>query len=123
MVDSVTVRFPGPVAPNMVLCTLTGHLHFGLICPKDILLKVFRFVQMQLCKPKLCCHVLFGEKRPSYVFNLFLILLSSTLRFSMMIEACRVRDVIPGFSAISLSITQSDLVVNLLGRPPYVYVE
>ena len=84
MVDSVTVRFPGPVAPNMVLCTLTGHLHFGLICPKDILLKVFRFVQMQLCKPKLCCHVLFGEKRLSpaalpnkpYSLSLFVIVLS-----------------------------------------------
>ncbi|MEE6525370.1 hypothetical protein FKM82_025322 [Ascaphus truei] len=44
---------------------MAKHLHFGLVCPKDIVPEVLWFVQMQLCKPKPCCHVLFREKRLS----------------------------------------------------------
>ncbi|MEE6527760.1 hypothetical protein FKM82_029362 [Ascaphus truei] len=95
MVDSMTARFPGPVAaktspnhhpsttvldswyevfvliccvwfsPNVALCIMTKHLHFGLVCPKDIVPEVLWFVQMQLCKHKPCCHFLFREKRLS----------------------------------------------------------
>ncbi|MEE6509708.1 hypothetical protein FKM82_027409 [Ascaphus truei] len=69
---------------NVALCTMAKHLHFGLVCPKDIVQEVLWFVQMQLCKPKPCCHVLFREKRLSqdkpsnkpYLFSLFLIVLS-----------------------------------------------
>ena len=37
--------------PNVLLCIRTKHLHFGLVCPKDIVPEVLCFVQMQLCKP------------------------------------------------------------------------
>jgi len=69
--------------------------------------EVLWFVQIQLCKPKLCCHVLFREKRLSpttlpkkpYLFSFFLIILSWTLTFNMLTEACRVWDVaFMGFS-------------------------
>ena len=39
------------------------HLHFGLFCPNNIVPGVLWFVQMQLCKLKLCCHVLFLERK------------------------------------------------------------
>ncbi len=39
-------------SPNMALSLMVKHLHFGLICSKDIVLEVLWFVQMQLCKPK-----------------------------------------------------------------------
>lgn len=39
--------------PNMALCIKVKHLHFGLLCPKDIDPNVL-FVQMQLCKPNSC---------------------------------------------------------------------
>jgi len=41
------------------------HLHISLICPKDIVPEVLRFVQMNLCKPKLSCHVPLRENRLS----------------------------------------------------------
>jgi len=40
---------------------------FGCICPKDIVPEVLWFGQMQLCKPKQCCHVLFREKMFSFL--------------------------------------------------------
>ncbi len=76
MVNSVTVRCPDPVttkqaqnhqpstsmcdvcydmfvlmcslrfSPNMALCLMAKHHHFGLICSKDIVLEVLWFVQM-----------------------------------------------------------------------------
>ncbi len=46
------VRF----SPNVLLCIMAKHLHFGLICSKVIVLENVWFVQMQLCKPKPCCH-------------------------------------------------------------------
>ncbi|MEE6509716.1 hypothetical protein FKM82_027428 [Ascaphus truei] len=49
--------------PSVALCIVAKHLHFGLICRKDIVPEVLWFVQMQLCKPKPCCHVLLREKR------------------------------------------------------------
>ena len=114
---------------QVAVWTLTGalqqleHLHCGLMCPKDIVPEVLRFVQMQLYQPKLCRHVLFREKRLSaatlpnkpYLFSL--IVLSWTLTFNMLTEACRVWDVAHLLFAVSLSITQSDFGVNLLGRP------
>jgi len=45
---------------NMINC-----LNSGLVCSKNIVPGVLWFVQMQLCKPKLCCHVLFKEKKLS----------------------------------------------------------
>ncbi len=39
------------------------------------------------------------------------------LSFNMLTEACRVCGEVLGLSAISLSVTWSDLGVNLLGRP------
>ena len=48
---------------NVLLCIMTKH-YFGLICPKDTGLEVLWFVQMQL---KLCCQVLFNEKRLSLI--------------------------------------------------------
>lgn len=79
-VDSMTASCPSPVAENQVqmltppapcftagiLCsdfTKHGAVHyaptsnFGPICPKDIAAAVWWFVQNQLCKPNLCCHV------------------------------------------------------------------
>ena len=52
-------------SPNVLLCVMTKHLHFGLVSPKDIVPEVLWSVQMQLCITKLCCHVLFGETRLS----------------------------------------------------------
>lgn len=49
-------------SPNMMQCIMGKHLHFGLVCPKDIVPGVLLFDQMQLSKPKLCCHNLFREK-------------------------------------------------------------
>ncbi len=85
MVDSMTVRCPGPVAtspissslhqhvwillwgadvlfrfsPNVAQCIMAPHLHFGRVCSKYIVLEVSLFDQMQLCKHKSCCHVFF----------------------------------------------------------------
>jgi len=74
----------------------------GLFVQKKLFQKCF--VQMQLYKPKLCCHVLFRAKRFSpatlpnkpYLFSLFLTVLSWTLTFNMITEACRVWDVALG---------------------------
>jgi len=77
---------------------MVKHLHFGLICPKDIVLEVLVFVEMQLCKPKPCSHVFLARRgflletltNIPYLCHLFLIVLSWTLIFNMLIEACRV---------------------------------
>lgn len=82
MVDSLTTRWPGPIAgaysqiltpqplcftvglrcyadmhwffsPNMVLYIMIKCHHFGVICPKDIV-PVFWFLLMHLSKPNLC---------------------------------------------------------------------
>lgn len=37
-------------APNVVLCIMAKHLHFGLVHPKNIIPKFLLFVQMQLYK-------------------------------------------------------------------------
>ena len=37
------------------------HLHFGLVCPKEIVPEVLWFVQVQLYNPKSCCYVVFRE--------------------------------------------------------------
>lgn len=44
----------------MALCTTSP---FGLVCPKDISLEIFLFVQTSLCTPKPCCDVLLREKK------------------------------------------------------------
>lgn len=36
---------------------MTKHLHVSLICSKDLIHEIFCFFQMQLCKPRRCCHV------------------------------------------------------------------
>lgn len=47
------------------LYIMASHLHFGVYCPKDIVQDNLWFVEMQLCKLKLYCHVVFREKRVS----------------------------------------------------------
>lgn len=41
-------------SPNMALAK---HLYFGLVCLKDIVPEVLWCSKLQLCKPKLCCHI------------------------------------------------------------------
>lgn len=72
-------------------------------------------VQMQLCKPMFCCHVLFRKKVLSsnnkpYLFILFLIVLSWTLTFSMLTKTCRVWNVVLGFFAVYLSFARLNWV-------------
>lgn len=72
-------------------------------------------VQMQLCKPMFCCHVLFRKKVLSsnnkpYLFILFLIVLSWTLTFSMLTKTCRVWNVALGFFAVYLSFARLNWV-------------
>ncbi len=52
-----------------------------------------------------------------YLSHIFLVGLLGTLSFNMLTEACRVCGKVLGLSAIFLSITQSELGVNLLGCP------
>jgi len=47
----------------LTLYLMATHPYFGLVGPKNTAWEVVWFVQMQLCKPKLCYHVLFREKR------------------------------------------------------------
>lgn len=49
--------------PNKALCIMARHLYSGLVCLKDIISEVLRFIQMRPCKPKLCCQILFRKKR------------------------------------------------------------
>lgn len=66
---------------------------FSLIWPKDIVTIVF-------CKPELCCHIIFQEKRlcpgilpnKPYLFSLFLMRRSCTSAVNMLTEACWVWD-------------------------------
>jgi len=51
--------------PNVALCIMAKHLYFCLVCLKNIIPEVLWFVQMQLCKPQPCCHVLFRDKKLS----------------------------------------------------------
>lgn len=44
---------------DVLLYDHTAPLH----CPKDFAPDIFLFVQMQLCKSKLCCHDHLGEKK------------------------------------------------------------
>ncbi len=108
-------------SPNVTLCIMAKHLHFGLVCSKGIVLEVFWFVQMQLCKPKLSCHVLFRKKRLSsdnpFKRGHTCLVWSQTLSFNMLTEACSVWGVVLGLPAISQSIVWSDHGVNFLGRP------
>ncbi len=92
----------------------------------SVVLEVLWFVQMQLCKPKPCCHVFFLERRgfllaslPNmpYLSHIFLTVLSWTLSFHMLTEACRLCGEVLVLSDIPLSVTRSDLGLNSLGRP------
>lgn len=54
-------------ASQLVLIFKSGPLHaarrhFGIVCLKDIVLSVLLFI-LQLCKPKLCYHTDFRQKR------------------------------------------------------------
>lgn len=91
MVDSVTARCPDPVGVNnhsstplhdtflKVNCSLwfysrilwitINHLFFGLICVKYNFPEYLQYIQMQLCKPKQCCHVLFKERKYFHIFS------------------------------------------------------
>ncbi len=148
----MTLRCPGPVAtkqapnhqPSTSMCDfwyevfvlkcslvfhqtwhiMAKHLHFGLICSKDIVLEILWFVQMQLCKPKLCCHAFLEKRLSSGKPSKHAILVPyfsncTILSFNMLTEACKVCGVVLGLSAILgiVSVTWSDLGVNLLGCP------
>jgi len=58
----------------VLLCIMTKHLHFGLVCPKDIVPEVLCFVQMQLYKSKLCWR-LSPPTQPNKLYLLSLILI------------------------------------------------
>jgi len=90
---------------NVALCIMAKHLHFGLVCPNNI---VLWFVQMQLCKPIRGFLMITLPKKP-YLFSFLLIVLSWTLTFNMLTEACRVWDEALGFFAVPLSSARSDL--------------
>ncbi len=112
-------------SPNVPLCIMVKHLHFGLICSKDIVLEVLWFVQMQLCKPKPCCHAFLDRRgfflaslpNMSYLSHIFLTVLLWILSFNMLTEACGACGEVLVLSAIYLSVTQSDLGVILLRCP------
>lgn len=70
-------------SPNMVPGVLAKHLHVGLICSKDIVPDILRFVQKHLCKPMLCCHVLFIAEIFSW---------QTIIRVHFLTEACSVWD-------------------------------
>lgn len=78
---------------------LDKQLHFGLLCLKDIIPDDLVFVQMQLCKTKMCSTRLSPAA----------ILVQSVKNFSMLTEACRAWDRARGSFAVSLRITWSDL--------------
>ena len=83
--DSITARSWSAVAPNeleiittvldscdevfvwtscvwFLANTIAKHLHFGLVFPKSIVSKALWFAQMQLCKLRPRCHILFRGK-------------------------------------------------------------
>lgn len=78
---------------------------------------------MQLCKPKWRCLVLFRRRlSPGNTFKQHILVQSLSncvlKNFKIPTAACRVGDLALGFFfAVSLSIAQSDLVVNLLIHP------
>lgn len=108
------------------LCKGFANLHIGLICSKDIVSELMWLVQMQLCKLKSRCHILFRVKgfflatlpRKPYFFTLFLIVQSGIHTFNVLKlnvyvhylhESCSLHDM--------TCIKQSDLGLNLLGQP------
>jgi len=140
MVASMTARCPGPVVakqawiispPPLYLIVgmrcLCWYAEFGFLqtcfwpnistivssVQRTLFQKSWGLFRCSFCKPKLCCHVLFREKRLSpaalpnkpYLFSIFLIVLSLTLTESEMYHL--------GFLAVYLSIGQSDLGMNL----------
>lgn len=50
------------ILPNMVLWIMDKQIYFVLICLKAIIPEVLWYIQIQLCKPKPCCHIHFKEK-------------------------------------------------------------
>jgi len=129
----MTARCPGPVAAKQAknhqtsisvmdswyevfvcLCIIVKHLHFGLVCPKDFVPDVLRFVQMQLCKPKPWQPSPGNSSKHAILVSSFSNCMPWTLTIYMLTEACRVWGVATGCFAISLSIARFDLGVNLL---------
>lgn len=87
-VDSTTARCPGSVAtsalhPRPIVCADTLFAVrqtwlcalFPTVSPlvlfvsEDIVPEVFTLFQMQLCKPQMCCHVLFAEETMFFLTN------------------------------------------------------
>lgn len=123
------------ISSNVELCVMARHLNFGPTCPKKIGWNVLWFVQMQICKSKLYCHVFVLEgffarrkKRfsPGNIFKQATLEQSfpdcSVMNFWCL--TCRLSAVEPevkllGFLAVSPSLAWSELWVNLhplLGR-------
>ncbi|MEQ2242791.1 hypothetical protein ILYODFUR_000367 [Ilyodon furcidens] len=49
----------------MKLCIMTKHLNYRLICQKNLVPDILGFIQMQLRKSELGCHILLRDKRLS----------------------------------------------------------
>ena len=107
---------------NMLLCIMDKYIQFVPVCPNNVYPEVLWLVQMELCKPKQCCHILLKAKaflqqllQTSQICSVFfIIVLSWTLIFIMLTEACRVEDIALEISSLSLSIAWSNLGLNLL---------
>ncbi len=75
---------------------MSKYLHFGLICSQVIVLEVLWFVQMQLCKPKPCCHAFLDGRsfllaslpNRSCLSHILLTVLSWFWSFYILTEAC-----------------------------------
>lgn len=89
-------------SPKMALCLMTKHLNLDLFSPKDIVPDLLWFVQIRFCKPKSCCHNLFGKSFSLSPFHesctcSVLFRLCHHEHFSTLTEACKTHDVALGF--------------------------
>lgn len=97
-----------------LLCCALLQDTFTLVFPH-----VFWIFLVQFYTANLYCHILFRQKRlssgkPFKQAVFFLIAFSWSLRFNMLTQACSLWDAVIGIFRISLTITRSDLGVNLL---------
>ena len=118
MADSMTARCPGPVADSwyeafVLICCVwfSSNIWCHSLVSSNLSCAAMFFVEVR------GFLLQFFQNKP-HLFSLFLTVLSWTLTFNLLTEACRVWDVGPGVFAVSLSITQSDLGVNLQVRLP-----
>lgn len=68
VVNSMTARCPGSPLHHrdwQVVCGVCADMLYFVFSTQDIVPEVLWFFQMQLSKPKPCCHVIFKETRLS----------------------------------------------------------